>query len=86
MVDPHHLQGFVDAQQGVYRDVTAELRDGRTATHWMWFTFPQLRGLGRTPTAEHFETAHGCCATSRDNRTDTLKLRSSMTLFALLRP
>ena len=54
MVDPHHLQRFVDAQSGVYDAVTAELRAGRKTTHWMWFVFPQLKGLGRTPTAQHF--------------------------------
>lgn len=57
MVDPYHLQRFVDAQSRVYDGVTAELRDGRKATHWMWFVFPQLTGLGRTPTAQHFGIA-----------------------------
>ncbi len=57
MHDPHHLQRFVDAQDGVDCDVIAELRDGRKTTHWMWFVFPQLKGLGRTPTAQQFGIA-----------------------------
>ena len=57
MVDPYHLQRFVDAQSGVYDEVTAELRAGRKATHWMWFVFPQLKGLGWTPAAQHFGIA-----------------------------
>lgn len=54
MADPYNVQRFVDAQSGVYPDVTRELRDGRKRTHWMWFVFPQLTGLGRTQTARHF--------------------------------
>lgn len=57
MLDPHHLQRFVDAQSGVYDGVTAELRAGRKTTHWMWFVFPQLKGLGHTSTAQHFGIA-----------------------------
>ncbi len=57
MGDPYHLRRFVDAQSGVYDDVTAELRAGRKTTHWMWFIFPQLKGLGRTATAQHFAIA-----------------------------
>ena len=45
---------FVRAQQPVYDAVSAELARGRKATHWMWFVFPQLRGLGRSATAIHF--------------------------------
>ena len=57
MVDPYNLQRFVDAQSDIYRDVTRELSAGRKETHWMWFVFPQLTGLGRTPTARHFGIA-----------------------------
>lgn len=57
MADPYNLQRFVDAQSEVYPDVTRELRDGRKKTHWMWFVFPQLTGLGRTATAQHFGIA-----------------------------
>lgn len=52
--DPYNLQRFVDAQSEVYGEVTRELRDGRKRTHWMWFVFPQLTGLGRTVTAQRF--------------------------------
>jgi uncharacterized protein (DUF1810 family) len=45
--DPDNLQRFVDAQASVYEQVRGELLAGRTRTHWMWFVFPQLRGLGR---------------------------------------
>lgn len=55
--DPYNLQRFADAQSPVYREVTRELRDGSKRTHWMWFVFPQLRGLGRTATAERFGIA-----------------------------
>lgn len=55
--DPYNLQRFLDAQSGVYDEVTGELRDGRKRTHWMWFVFPQLTGLGRTVTAERFGIA-----------------------------
>lgn len=57
VVDPYNLQRFVDAQSEVYGEVTSQLRDGRKRTHWMWFVFPQLKGLGRTATAEHFGIA-----------------------------
>jgi uncharacterized protein (DUF1810 family) len=54
MSDPFQLQRFLDAQADVYEDVIAELRSGRKSSHWMWFIFPQFRGLGHSPTAEHF--------------------------------
>ena len=52
--DPFDLRRFVDAQAGVYDSVLAELRAGRKRSHWMWFVFPQLRGLGSSPTAVRF--------------------------------
>lgn len=55
--DPYNLQRFVEAQSNVYRDVVRQLRDGRKTTHWMWFIFPQLRGLGSSQTAEYFGIA-----------------------------
>ncbi|QLL05182.1 DUF1810 domain-containing protein [Mycobacterium vicinigordonae] len=55
--DPYNLKRFVDAQDRVYANVTAELRAGRKRSHWMWFVFPQLRGLGRSPTAERYGIA-----------------------------
>jgi uncharacterized protein (DUF1810 family) len=56
MDDPHDLQRFVDAQEsgGTYAAALAELRRGRKVSHWMWFVFPQLEGLGRSPTARRF--------------------------------
>ncbi|MBV8928716.1 MAG: DUF1810 domain-containing protein [Mycobacteriaceae bacterium] len=54
MADPYDLQRFVDAQAGVYDTVLAELRAGRKRSHWIWFIFPQLAGLGTSPTAVHY--------------------------------
>jgi uncharacterized protein (DUF1810 family) len=48
------LARFVEAQDPVYDEVRAELQAGRKTTHWMWFVFPQLRGLGRSATARYF--------------------------------
>jgi two-component system, cell cycle response regulator len=49
--DPFELERFVEAQAGVYEDAVTELRRGRKRSHWMWFVFPQLRGLGRSSNA-----------------------------------
>jgi uncharacterized protein (DUF1810 family) len=46
--DPYNLQRFVDAQNRVYDVVRAELERGRKQSHWMWFIFPQIAGLGRS--------------------------------------
>ena len=54
MHDPYDLGRFVEAQDLVYESVLAELRAGRKRTHWMWFVFPQLRGLGRSAMAERY--------------------------------
>jgi uncharacterized protein (DUF1810 family) len=109
--DQFDLQRFVDAQDRVYATVIDELRGGRKRGHWIWFVFPQLRGLGRSPTALHYGIAslgearaylaHDVlgprlreCArlvAAIDDRSaedifgfpDDLKVRSSMTLFAL---
>ena len=54
MYDPHRLERFVAAQSPIYPAVLAELGDGRKRTHWMWFVFPQLAGLGRSETAQFF--------------------------------
>jgi uncharacterized protein (DUF1810 family) len=48
------FEHFVDAQERVYPAVLAELEAGEKRTHWMWFIFPQLRGLGRSATAQHY--------------------------------
>ena len=54
MTDPFNLQRFVDAQAPVYAGVLDELRAGKKTTHWMWFIFPQLKELGRSPTAKKY--------------------------------
>ena len=54
MDDPHNLQRFVDAQSSVYAQVCWELREGRKRTHWMWFIFPQIEGLGHSEMASRF--------------------------------
>ena len=51
------LSRFVEAQQPLMDDVRAELAAGRKRTHWMWFVFPQLRGLGRSAMARQFGIA-----------------------------
>ena len=53
-MNDHDLQRFVQAQEPLMDDVMAELRAGRKRTHWMWFVFPQLRGLGRSQMAWQF--------------------------------
>jgi len=52
--DPYDLQRFVDAQNPVYHRVRAELRTGRKQTHWMWFIFPQIAGLGHSAMAQRY--------------------------------
>ncbi len=52
--DPHHLNRFVEAQEGDYARALAEVRGGRKRTHWMWYVFPQLAGLGFSSTAQHY--------------------------------
>ena len=54
MSDPHGLQRFVDAQAQTYEQALAELRGGHKRTHWMWFVFPQVAGLGRSGMAQRF--------------------------------
>jgi len=53
MTDPD-LVRFVDAQASVYEEVVEELTQGHKRTHWMWFIFPQLAGLGRSPMAQRY--------------------------------
>ena len=59
MDDTSPLSRFVDAQDdaGTYEAALRELRAGRKTTHWMWFVFPQVAGLGRSATAQHFAIA-----------------------------
>ncbi|SDK62156.1 DUF1810 domain-containing protein [Microbulbifer yueqingensis] len=51
------LERFVTAQQSTYQSALAELAAGRKRSHWMWFIFPQLAGLGRSATARHYAIA-----------------------------
>ena len=57
MADPFDLQRFVDAQRDTYGVALAEVRGGRKHRHWMWFVFPQIAGLGSSPTARHYAIA-----------------------------
>ena len=57
MTDPHNLARFLEAQAPLIEQVQTELRAGQKRTHWMWFIFPQLRGLGTSPTAQHYGIA-----------------------------
>ncbi|NNG22152.1 DUF1810 domain-containing protein [Telluria aromaticivorans] len=108
------LERFVQAQAPVYGTAVAELRAGHKRTHWMWFIFPQIAGLGQSEMARRYALRNGdeaaaylehpvlgarlreCAAivASLDGPTaddifghpDTLKFRSSMTLFADVAP
>jgi uncharacterized protein (DUF1810 family) len=107
---PFDLARFVDAQKSVYEGVRAELSRGRKESHWMWFVFPQIKGLGASAMSERFaigsldeasayldhpvlgsrlrecvELVNEIEGRSIDEifgHPDTLKFRSSMTLFA----
>ncbi len=54
MDDPYDLDRFVNAQGPTYDHVTAELRQGQKVGHWMWFIFPQVAGLGHSPTSKKY--------------------------------
>jgi uncharacterized protein (DUF1810 family) len=114
--DSFGLQRFVDAQDGggTYEQALAELRAGAKRSHWMWFVFPQVAGLGRSPMAQRYAIAgpdearaylahpvlgprlvesarvltglEGRSAEQVFGSIDAVKLRSSMTLFALAAP
>jgi len=116
MTGPYALQRFRTAQdeQGTYGRAVAELRAGCKSSHWMWFVFPQLAGLGRSEMARRFAIASldearayvaddvlggrllECALVLLDlgqqdaerifGAIDAMKLRSSMTLFALAVP
>jgi uncharacterized protein (DUF1810 family) len=112
VTDDFELERFVEAQDrnGTYDTALDELRRGRKRSHWMWFVFPQIAGLGTSPMAQHYAisgadearayAAHevlgprlvACAEALLDLETDdaeavlggidSVKLRSSMTLFA----
>ena len=109
--DPFRLERFVEAQEGVYDRALNELRAGYKASHWMWFVFPQVAGLGSSPMSQRYAIGsldearayldHPVLGSrlvectqavlSHPDRSarqimgspDDVKLRSSMTLFAL---
>lgn len=111
MVTAEGLQRFVDAQEPVYESALRELRLGRKQGHWMWYVFPQLRGLGMSSTSrlygigsrreaedylghallgprliECVETVNASESRSAESifgATDSMKLRSSATLFEI---
>lgn len=106
-----NLQRFIDAQKCDYETATSEIKNGRKRSHWMWYIFPQIRGLGSTETSRYYgikdlEEANlylqhptlgkRVSAISREllqlkdndankifGSPDDMKLKSSMTLFAL---
>lgn len=57
MHDPHDLARFIEAQAGCYPRVLEELAAGEKTSHWMWFIFPQLQGLGSSPMARRYALA-----------------------------
>jgi len=113
-LDPHNLQRFVSAQTGDYATALQELRCGRKESHWIWYIFPQVAGLGSSSMAQDYAIQsrgealaylehevlgprlHDCAEAllqleERDiddvmGFPDNLKLRSSMTLFAVISP
>ncbi len=54
MSDPHNLGRFVEAQEGIYQRAMAEIRSGEKRSHWMWFIFPQLEGLGGSAMSQRY--------------------------------
>ena len=112
--DPFDLQRFVDAQDEDYEQVCTELRNGRKTGHWIWYIFPQLRGLGHSSMSVKYGISsqqeaeaylkHPVLGPRLEECTrlvnlveghtideifggiDTLKFRSSMTLFASAAP
>ena len=106
------LERFLDAQAYSYQNALTEIRDGRKRSHWMWYIFPQIRGLGHSGTAQYYairdkeearaylthpilgarllEISRALLELETDDPScvmgwpDDMKLRSSMTLFALV--
>jgi uncharacterized protein (DUF1810 family) len=55
--DPYHLQRFIDAQRASYTRAVNELKAGRKQSHWMWYIFPQIQGLGRSAMSQKYAIA-----------------------------
>ena len=108
------LERFLTAQQSYYQTALQEIQSGQKRSHWMWFIFPQIAGLGYSETAQYYaiqdldearaflknttlgrnliEISQALLEVASDDATevmgwpDNLKLKSSMTLFALAKP
>ena len=106
------LDRFTSAQEQIYQEVLAEIKSGRKQSHWMWYIFPQIGGLGHSDIAKHYAIKNveeareylrhpvlgkrllecteallaieGRTASEIFGTPDDLKLRSSMTLFAVI--
>ena len=109
---PYDLNRFTRAQEGVYEEVLSEIKSGSKQSHWMWYVFPQISGLGHSDIAKHYAIKNveeareylkhpvlgnrllectkgvlaieGRTASEIFGSPDDLKLRSSMTLFAVI--
>jgi uncharacterized protein (DUF1810 family) len=96
--DPHDLNRFVQAQEGVYERALSEIRSGRKRSHWMWYIFPQYEGLGFSSTSRRYSIkslaeaqaylAHPILGPRLEifGSPDDMKLRSCATLFACVSP
>lgn len=110
----NNLKRFTEAQYRDYEQALKEIKNGRKESHWMWYIFPQLKGLGRSYTSDFYgivdldeakaflqdpylgknlqEISEALLNLDNDNATqimgrpDDMKLKSSMTLFALAKP
>jgi uncharacterized protein (DUF1810 family) len=80
------LERFRKAQKNSYDTALREIKNGQKRSHWMWYIFPQIAGLGYSQTAQYYAIADLDEATHVMGWPDDLKLRSSMTLFALADP
>ncbi len=108
-----YMNRFIEAQENNYATALAEIRNGRKQTHWIWYVFPQIRGLGQSATSKYYairdlqeaeeylqhpilgkrliEISRALLELKEDNAhkifgsPDDLKVRSSMTLFALVK-
>lgn len=114
MKDKYNLKRFIDAQDQCYGEVLQELKNGRKQSHWMWFIFPQIIGLGRSEISQYYaiksveeaqeymkneilqKRMNEVCSILLDINTndpievfgfiDSMKLKSSMTLFNIVNP
>ena len=57
----YNLNRFNTAQNDCYHQVLSEIKNGKKSSHWMWYIFPQIAGLGKSETAKKYESRHGFC-------------------------